>query len=243
VPPGAPRTGKGSRERQIYQVATLQYGAQAAATSRASLRLTDSHATDQADVVQRQDIRAHQVKDQEHLGRPAAYAANGHQLGDDGLVVHGLPVLHVHRAGVEMDGQVNQVFDLARAQAGGPHVVDLEPEHIGRCHLFGQGLEAVPDGLRGLDGNLLPHDAARQRAEGVAAGLQVGVAELRDQPFHHAVFLDQVLARVGPIGGRRGDRARHLGQLGAGGTAFDDLLHGALRKVCGFCAGSKPDGW
>ena len=35
-------TGKGSSERQIYQVATLQYGAHAAATSRASLRLTAS---------------------------------------------------------------------------------------------------------------------------------------------------------------------------------------------------------
>jgi hypothetical protein len=33
-------TGNGSSERQMYQVATPQYGAQAAATSRISLRLT-----------------------------------------------------------------------------------------------------------------------------------------------------------------------------------------------------------
>src|SRR5437868_3101921 len=42
VQPPQYSTGTGSNERQIYQVATVQYGAQAAATSRASLRLTTS---------------------------------------------------------------------------------------------------------------------------------------------------------------------------------------------------------
>ena len=35
-------TGVGSSERHMYQVATLRQGAQASATSRASLRLTGS---------------------------------------------------------------------------------------------------------------------------------------------------------------------------------------------------------
>ena len=58
-------TGSGSSDRQMYQVATLRYGAQATATSRASLRQTGSpreivvaDAGDQAGVVQRQHVRA-----------------------------------------------------------------------------------------------------------------------------------------------------------------------------------------
>src|SRR6185369_970034 len=59
--------------------------------------------------------------------------------------------------------------------------------------------EAIPHGLRGLHGNLLAHDAARQRGERIAAGLQAGFAELRNQPLHHAVLARQVTPRLVPV--------------------------------------------
>ena len=61
------------------------------------------------------------MEDQEHLGRPAADAADRDQLVDDRLVVHLLPLRHVHRAVVEVARQVAQVLDLARRQAGRAH--------------------------------------------------------------------------------------------------------------------------
>ena len=52
---------------------------------------------EQADVVQGQDVGAHQVKNQEHFGRPATDATNGHKLFDDELVGHVFPGIDVHR--------------------------------------------------------------------------------------------------------------------------------------------------
>src|SRR6185369_17224172 len=134
------------------------------------------------------------------------------QFGDDFLVRHRFPGIGVDRARVEMQGEVDQVFDLARRQAGGLHVVDLELEHVGGTHAPRQLGEPVPNRLRGLYGNLLAHDAARQCSERIAAGLQAGIAELRDQPLHHAVLAGQVTACFIPVAGRG---EQDLGRNGA----------------------------
>jgi hypothetical protein len=138
------------------------------------------------------------VEDQEHLGRPAADATDGHQFGNDGLVVHALPAFDMHSARVEMQRQVHQVFDLARAQARRAHVVHLELEHVGRRHGLRGSWQTVPHRLRRLDRDLLAHDAARQRGEGVAARLQAGVAKLRDQALHDPVLFGSGACRPRP---------------------------------------------
>jgi hypothetical protein len=58
------------------------------------------------------------VEDQEHLGRPAADAADGHQLGDDGLVVHRCQSATCTWPFGEVARQVQQVLGLAGRQAG-----------------------------------------------------------------------------------------------------------------------------
>jgi hypothetical protein len=132
-------------------------------------------AVDQAHIVQRQHIGPHQVKDQEHLGRPAADAADADQLGDDGLVVHALPGLDMDGAGIKMQRQVDQVSTLRADRPAARMSSTLSLSTLAACHLARQPGELVPHGLRGLDRDLLPHDAARQRGEGVAAGLQAGI--------------------------------------------------------------------
>jgi hypothetical protein len=44
---------------------------------------------------------------------------------------------HVQRTLVKMQRQINDVFHLARAQAGRAHVVNLQAQHLLRRHLPG----------------------------------------------------------------------------------------------------------
>lgn len=145
------------------------------------------------------------MEDEEHIRRPAADAADRHQLGNDGLVVHLVPLLHVQPATVEVQRQVHQVLHLAGRQAGRTHVVHLELEHAARRHAARQGGELVPHALRRCHRHLLAHDGARQRGEGVAALAQGHVAHLGNQATHHTVLLGQMPAGLFPIaGGREG---------------------------------------
>ena len=169
-------------------------------------KIVPADAVDQAHIVQWQHIGPQQVEDQEHLGGPAANATDRDQFANDGLVVHPLPGSDMHSAGVEMQGQVNQVLDLARAQPRRPHVVHLELEHVGRRHGPRQARKPVPHRLCRLDRDLLAHDASRQSREGVTARLQTGITKLRDQPLHDPVLADQVLAGLVPV--------RRCGDLG-----------------------------
>src|SRR2546421_4175602 len=54
----------------------------------ASLEVRDADALLQAEIVERQHVRAQQIEDQEHLGGPAPDAAYRDELGDDLLVRH-----------------------------------------------------------------------------------------------------------------------------------------------------------
>jgi hypothetical protein len=189
----------------MYQVATERNGAQASPTSRLAAEVVHADALDEAQVVQRQHVRAQQVEDEEHLGRPPPDAADGHELGDDGLVVHALPLRGVHLAVAEVAGQVEQVLALARREAGLAQARALHRQHLGRLQprdgaAHGER-KPLPHALRRLHADLLADDAARQRGEGVAAALQAGLAELRDQLLHHPVALGQVLAGLFPVRG------------------------------------------
>ena len=55
-------------------------------------------------VIERQHIGAHEVKDQKHLSRPATNATNGHQLVDDGFVIHVGPFFDLQRPAVKVQG-------------------------------------------------------------------------------------------------------------------------------------------
>ena len=120
----------------MYQVATerirrpgVAHLARFGARDRLAAEVVDADALDQADVVERQHVRAKEVEDEEHLGGPAADAADADQLLDDRLVVHLAPACRPDRARLEVLGEVAQVLDLARRQAGGADVRRVEREH------------------------------------------------------------------------------------------------------------------
>src|SRR2546429_3728581 len=73
------------------------------------LEIREADALLQAEVVEREDIGPQQVEDQEHLRGPAADAAHFYELGDDLLVRHLGPAMHVDRAVGEMLRQVRDV--------------------------------------------------------------------------------------------------------------------------------------
>ncbi len=157
---------------------------------------------DQARVIERQHVGAQQVEDQEHLGRPAADATDRDQFLDDGFIVHVVPGIDMQLARIEMARQVDQVVDLARAQARAAHGLGLQRQQGGRADRRHQLDEAVPGRLRRLDRDLLADHAARQRREGIAAlDCRRRVRKLRDELLHHAVALHQVATGLGPVGG------------------------------------------
>ena len=199
----------GASERQIYQVATLQNGAQA---GRHLARVTAAHglagkivladAGNQARIVERQDIGPQHVEDQKHVGGPAADAANRNQFGCDRIVLHRAPLLGPQRARAEFERQINQVFDFALAQTRSTHVVDLQQQHRLGCDAVRwnqQQREALPNRLGCFERDLLADDAARQSRERVPARLQKQTIELRNQPLHHPITRLQVLAGISPI--------------------------------------------
>src|SRR5574343_41399 len=67
----------------------------------------------QADIVQRINIRSHQVEDQEHFCRPAADTTHGNQFGNDFGVAQLRPGCRLQLAAQEMPGQVAQILHLA----------------------------------------------------------------------------------------------------------------------------------
>ena len=107
----------------------------------------------------------------------------------------------MHGTCVKVNRQIHQVFDFARTQARCTHIVHLELQNMGRCHGCRQRRKTVPHGLCRLDRYLLSDDAARQGAEGITPRLQAGIAKLGNQPFHDAVFCNQVPAGIQPVVG------------------------------------------
>ena len=154
------------------------------------------------------------MKNQKHLGRPTADAADGHQLFDDGLVVHALPQRHMHLASLKMRRQVTQVLDFAAGQTCQTHDFHAQRQDAVGQHAIrvaGHQIDkAVPHRLRGFDRNLLADDGSRQRGERIAAAFQATFAQRGDQFAQHPVSLGEVLAGFFPIARRfQGDACTH----------------------------------
>src|SRR6185295_2900279 len=111
----APNVPRGHRAKRRPRLAHF---ARFGTRNRLAAEIVDADALDQAEVVERQHVGAHQVEDQEHLRGPAPDAADGDQLVDNGLVFHHLPLFHVDATVLEVLGEVDQVLALARRQAG-----------------------------------------------------------------------------------------------------------------------------
>ena len=80
---------------------------------------------------------------------------------------------------------------------------------MGGVDFSGQLNKAVPNGLSGFNGNLLPHDAARQSGERITPGLQTSVAVNGDQALHHPIFLHEVFASLIPVVRRKNRQLRN----------------------------------
>src|SRR5688572_3524098 len=82
-----------------------------------SFEVAHADALLQTQVIQGKHVGPQQVEDQEHLRSPAADAAHLDQLGNDLLVGHLRPAMHVNAAVGEMLRQVGDVLGLAIRQA------------------------------------------------------------------------------------------------------------------------------
>jgi hypothetical protein len=78
----------------------------------------------QAEVGQRQHVRAGQVEDQEHLDGPDADAAYCREFLDDRRVIHAGPSAEAAGPRQEMARKVVQVLDLASGQSAGTQAID-----------------------------------------------------------------------------------------------------------------------
>jgi hypothetical protein len=125
----------GSSERQIYQIATLQYGARLRATSRASLRRTRlareivlADAVDETDV-QRQHVGSCQVES----GTSPPSSVQCHECDNSAMIASSSRPNPSHaRPRIEMNGEVHKVLHLARTQTNGTHVIHFELEDFRR---------------------------------------------------------------------------------------------------------------
>src|SRR5258706_10580508 len=121
------------------------------------------------------------MEHQKHLSGPAADAFDVDQLGNERFVVELLPLLRIESARYEMFGQIAEVFRLAlgksaAAQGGNGLRGDARRRETGKAalrRLLDQRHEAAPDGIRGLDRDLLPDDRSGERRERIAAPVPV----------------------------------------------------------------------
>jgi hypothetical protein len=200
------------------------------------------HRGARAQVADRQDVRAAEVEDQEHVRRPRPEPLDGHELGLHLVVVElGQPV-EVQAAVLDARREVAQVLDLAPRQADAAHLLVVGGEQLRRRRrpAAEQLLEPPVDRPRGLGGELLADDRPKQGAIGVgrpaaAPGLRVERPDAVDQLAQDRIGAAQVAhgclrrdlrlgagarARRGPracLGGRSSTRVsgpRHLRRRG-----------------------------
>src|SRR6188768_3183499 len=76
-----------------------------------------------AEVAAGEDVGALQVEEQEHLGGPAAEAADGDDLLDHLLVIQLLEPVELELAAEDVAGEVADVFGLAAGEAAAAQVL------------------------------------------------------------------------------------------------------------------------
>jgi small GTP-binding protein len=201
------------KAREDYALAARRRDARAAVVMQRDRAL-------EADVVDRQHVGAQLVEDQEHLGGPAADALDLGERRDQRLVVELPPGLRVERPGGEVRSEIAQILGLAFGQAAVAQCGDvdggdgtrIELRERGRPRGRGDGRdEPVPDGVRGLDRDLLADDGAGERREGVAAALEVNVRAGPDQLAQHAIAPGERARGFVPVGGLHGDGFARMG--------------------------------
>src|SRR5216684_5149117 len=190
----------------------------------ASLEIRKADAFLQPEVVERKDVWPQQAEDEEHLGGPAADAAHLDQLGDDRLVMHVRPALHLDRAIEEVLRQVGDVLDLALRQAAGAQLAPFSCENTLRRDCAGAKTDLVPDALRRLDRDLLADDGARQREKGLAATRQEYFRPRADDGGH-----DGIVPRQRALGAIPVIRLHAAGGSAAGSAASCAGAHSRRR--------------
>ena len=123
----------------------------------------------QSNVVERKNIRAQLVEDQKHLGGPYANTTHRRQLGNDLCVAHGRPTIRMNLPGAEVSRQIAKILDLPRRKAATTQHIVCAGEDFGRSHDRQCCGQPLPYAVSGFHRNLLSHDGAGQRNEGIAA--------------------------------------------------------------------------
>lgn len=126
----------------------------------------------QPKIVQRQHVWSQQAEDQDHFGGPAAHPPQARQLLDYGLVIQRRPMRRIHSARREMPRESQKVLGLTPRQTAALQACSARLEHGLRAYFDQRFGQALPDGVRGLDRNLLPDDRARESPESVAPPVQ-----------------------------------------------------------------------
>src|SRR5882672_12406760 len=142
----------------------------------------------QSEIVQRENIRAQQIEHQEHLGRPAPDAPHLDQLGNDRLVVHARPFVHVDLAVYEVLREVGDVLDLTVGEAAGAQQLSVFRYDFLGSYFFKTKTEPVPYALRGLDRDLLAADRPGKRKERLAALHHEDLRMRAHDPRHNRIF-------------------------------------------------------
>ena len=120
-----------------------------------------------AEVVDRPDIGAAQLEDEEHLRGPSPHAPDGDQPLDYLVVCEPIEVVRRHRTVDELRRQVDDRGELVRGKPGGAQRLGSGREHgLGMDRRAAQGGEhATVDGCRGGARELLEHDGAHEGFE------------------------------------------------------------------------------
>jgi hypothetical protein len=67
---------------------------------------------DEPNIIEGQNVWAHQIKDQEHLCGPATNPPNGAEILNQFLIVHRMPNIGLHTPMVEVVRKIADVFHL-----------------------------------------------------------------------------------------------------------------------------------
>ena len=144
-----------------------------------------------AKVIQRKNIRSHQIENQEHLRGPPPYPADIGEYCDHRFVIHARPAPGVKQTLRKVAGEVDHVFDLSRRKPATSKPLRADAKNRCRRDLADYGYKPPPHGIGGLHRYLLTHDGASQGAECIAPRDQRGVPIALDQRRHHPVAARQ----------------------------------------------------
>ncbi len=170
----------------------------------------------QPEVLERQHIRAQQIENQEHLGRPVPDASHLDQLGDHRFVVHSGPRARAQAAVGEVARKVGDILGLAPRQAAGTESSESRPQDLIGQHLRREREQALPHASRGFDRDLLADDRARQREKRLAARLERDARVTANDAREHRIASRQSAFSPIPVcgsghrPGRRFTRARPM---------------------------------